>query len=81
MYKLIPEDIKDEFDIKLLKQDLSQEYFKELIDSDAVVVTEGNYLLDKISLMKTTCYRYMAWVPIESYGFCRQGREIQGSYR
>jgi len=78
LYKLIPEDIREEFDIKLLKQDLSQEYFKELIDSDAVVVTEGNYLLDKNKFNeKQLVIDTWHGFPLKAMGFVDKGEKYK----
>lgn len=48
LYKLFPECYKKLFDIELVKQKNSQDYLYNLLASDIVITTEGNYpFLDK----------------------------------
>ncbi|ACJ34929.1 CDP-glycerol glycerophosphotransferase family protein [Anoxybacillus flavithermus] len=78
LYKLIPENIKDEFNVKLIKQNLSSEYFKQLMDSDVVVVTEGNYLLNKKELNKSQLV-VDTWhgFPLKAMGFVDKGEKYK----
>lgn len=78
MYKLMPENIKDEFNVKLIKQNLSPEYFKQLMDSDVVVVTEGNYLLSKKELNKNQLV-VDTWhgFPLKAMGFVDKGEKYK----
>lgn len=74
----MPKDIKAEFDIRLIKQNLSSEYFKEIIESDAVIVTEGNYLLDKKKfngkqLVVDTWHGF----PLKAMGFVDKGEKYK----
>ncbi|MBE6044716.1 MAG: glycosyltransferase [Clostridium thermopalmarium] len=52
LYKLIPEYIKNKYNVNLIKETNTQEYLERIYYSDLVVTTHGNYLLDKRKLNK-----------------------------
>lgn len=47
LHKMLPERIKEQFSINLIKQTNTQEYFDNIVKSDVLVITEGNFNLDK----------------------------------
>ncbi|MEL4024102.1 CDP-glycerol glycerophosphotransferase family protein [Lysinibacillus endophyticus] len=49
LYKSFPESLKEKLNIRLVKQDNTQDYYNKLISSDVIVITEGNFFLNKNS--------------------------------
>ncbi|ONG88279.1 hypothetical protein BKK40_22810 [Bacillus cereus] len=47
LYKNIPSKLKDEYKIELIQQEMTDEYIQKMLSSDVVVITEGNYFLNK----------------------------------
>ncbi|WP_163144142.1 CDP-glycerol glycerophosphotransferase family protein [Bacillus sp. 22-7] len=47
LYKNIPDIIKNEYNIELLKQTNEEDFYTKIINSDMVITTEGNFILDK----------------------------------
>lgn len=47
IYKHMPEYIKESYDVKLVRENNSEEYIKLLLNSDVVVCTHGNYIIRK----------------------------------
>lgn len=47
LLKLVPGYIKSKYDIEILRQSNSSQYIKSIMNSDVVIVTEGNYFLNK----------------------------------
>ena len=47
LFKNIPERVARQFTVELIKQSNSLEYYSKVMNSDVVVVTEGNYNLNK----------------------------------
>ena len=71
LYKCVPEHIRERFDVELVAQDNSVNYYGTVMNSDVVVVT-GNYNLDKKlfnpdQIVIDLCARF----PLEKYGVCR----------
>ncbi|ARO64138.1 Uncharacterized protein B5E39_1701 [Bacillus cereus] len=47
LYKNIPSKVKDKHTIELIRQEMTDEYIQKIVSSDVVVITEGNYFLNK----------------------------------
>lgn len=47
LYKLMPQCIKNKYYIQLVKYEKSYDYYRKIIDSDLILITEANYLLKK----------------------------------
>lgn len=47
LYKKMPKEIKNEYVVELIQQQSTSNYVQNLVSSDVVVLTEGNYFLNK----------------------------------
>jgi CDP-glycerol glycerophosphotransferase (TagB/SpsB family)/GT2 family glycosyltransferase len=77
LYKCVPEYIKGRFDVELVVQDNSANYYGTVMNSDVVVVTEGNYNLDK-KLFNPDQIVIDLWhgFPLKSMGYADKGEKF-----
>ncbi len=77
LYKCVPEYIKEQFDVELVVQDNSANYYGTVMNSDVVVVTEGNYNLDK-KLFNPDQIVIDLWhgFPLKSMGYADKGEKF-----
>ncbi|MGZ0051797.1 CDP-glycerol glycerophosphotransferase family protein [Brevibacillus gelatini] len=52
LYKMAPDHVLNNYDVRLIPQQITEEYLTEIAKSDVVVITEGNYPIDKEILNK-----------------------------
>ncbi|MGE7272711.1 CDP-glycerol:glycerophosphate glycerophosphotransferase [Brevibacillus panacihumi] len=52
LYKMAPYHILNKYDVRLIPQQITEEYLMKIAESDVVVITEGNYPIDKKILNK-----------------------------
>jgi CDP-glycerol glycerophosphotransferase (TagB/SpsB family)/glycosyltransferase involved in cell wall biosynthesis len=76
LFKNIPKTIKEKYRIQCIKEENTQNYYNNLIKSDAVVTTHGNYMVNK-SLISTNKVIIDLWhgFPLKAMGYEDKGEK------
>ena len=78
MYKLMPKEIKEKYYVELVSQNNSDSFLGKIYTSDAVIITEGNYHLNKESFNKKQFVMDL-WhgFPLKAMGFVDKGEKFK----
>ncbi|SHH27377.1 CDP-glycerol glycerophosphotransferase, TagB/SpsB family [Thermosyntropha lipolytica DSM 11003] len=78
LYKMMPKKIRDKYDISIIQQNMSANFYSTILSSDLAIFTEGNYpFIKKFHINRPIVIDLWHGFPIKAMGYSDNGEKFK----